>query len=816
MLLNLNVLGFRLRRCKILTPCFHCGLPCLDDTIKADEHHFCCHGCLFVFNILQGSSLHKYYELTKSPGKPIVNKSQEDYAYLNNVKFINHFLKFSEKNTAIAQFHIPNIHCASCIWLLENIYQLHNAIKNVDVHFSSREVHIKYDSQQMMLSEIVFLLGQLGYPPRLSLDNKKLPIKDREDILRLGVAGFCFGNVMLFSFSEYLANKEQIPNEFLRFFGYLNIALTLPVFFYSAKEWLYSSWISCKKRTMNLDVPIALGLLALFLTSLFDIFTYRGSGYCDSLCGFVFFLLIGKFFQKRTFQNLSFDRDYKSYFPLSTVRIKHERKNVVSVHELQVNDQIYIRHQELIPTDGKLLSSIAQIDYSFVSGESDLITKTEGEFVFAGGRIVGKAVVVKVKKEVEKSFLTSLWRNVQNKEKSQVRSITNKISPFFTMIVIAIAIATFMYYWLILRNVSLAWYTFSSVLIVACPCALALTSAFTHGAMLRLLESHRIFCKNGEVLEKLARIKHVVFDKTGTLTSLKPNIQLLFGTINDKQQQILASIVSQSIHPVSRALSKKFPVLTPINLTQFREISGKGIHATYNKQDFYVGSIKWISSFTKVSDDILLNLHLQNAVGFTIGNKLCSIFSINSSFRCGWENIVSSVAHKHSVHLISGDSNRDFNTVKRVFPEKNIRFNLNPFDKVTCIERLQTNAERGVMMVGDGLNDSGALIKSDVGIAIIEKNSHFSPASDIILAAEKISLLPKLFYVSRATLYITYTSFVISCIYNSLGIALAVSGKLTPVFVAILMPVSSITVMLFTTLSARYFCKNILGGDKWE
>ncbi|MEX2669915.1 heavy metal translocating P-type ATPase [Candidatus Uabimicrobium amorphum] len=805
----------QLRRFTISTPCFHCGLPCLKDSVTKDEHHFCCHGCLFVFEILQGNSLHKYYELEKSPGKPATEKSKEEYTYLDDAKFLEHFLKFNEQQTAIACFYIPNIHCASCIWLLENLYRINAHIKKVDVNFSSHEVYITYDKQNIRLSEIAHLLSQLGYPPHLSLDHEQQNAqKNHDDLLRLGVAGFCFGNVMLLSFPEYLSS--DVPKEFQRFFGYLNLLLTIPVFFYAAKEWLYSSWISLKQKNINLDIPIALGLIALLSTSAFDIISKRGPGYCDSLCGFVFFLLIGKFFQKKTFQNLSFDRDYKAYFPLSTLRIQDNDKCAVPVHELQVGDTIFVRHQELIPVDGKLQSDHAQIDYSFVTGESDLIAKDKGQDIFAGGRIVGKAASIQVEKQVEQSFLTSLWKNVQNKEKSAVQTLTNTISPFFTLTVISIALASFAYYWLYGKNIAMAWYTFSSVLIVACPCALALTSSFTHGAMIRLLEKHRIFLKSGDILEKLAKINNVVFDKTGTLTSTTPRISLIFGNIDEQQQQILANIVHQSIHPVSQTLAKTFPLLTPIHLTEFNEIPGKGIAAKYNSQDFFVGSVSWISSLLELPKGLPQKISQQSCVAFAVGNKLCCVFATENNFRRGWENIVSRIAQKHAVHLISGDSKRDLDIVGKVFPKNNIHFNLDPFQKVAYIEKLQKSADSKVLMIGDGLNDSGALIESDVGVAVIEENSHFSPASDIILAAEKISLLPKMFSLSRATLNITYASFAISCIYNSLGITLAISGKLTPVFVAVLMPVSSVTVMLFTTFSSRRLCKKILGDDKWE
>jgi Cu+-exporting ATPase len=301
------------------------------------------------------------------------------------------------------------------------------------------------------LKDLVTLLSTLGYEPKINLsdlDTTKNYQADKRTIKRLAVAGFCFGNMMLFSIPEYFDEANLLGEGFKGFFNYLNVVLSLPVVFYSASDYYKSAWNSLTQRQINMDVPIVLGILAFFFYSLWDIFGLNQSGYMDSLGGLLFFLLLGKLYQQKTFSTLEFDRDYNSYFPIAVTRMVQDQEEVIPLFKLQVGDVVLVRDEELIPADSLLLSAQASIDYSFVTGEEVPVPKRKGELIYAGGRQKGGAVMLTIQKSPSQSYLTDLWNN-ESFEKSNKRllePLANQISGVFTWTVLTIAVAAFIFW----------------------------------------------------------------------------------------------------------------------------------------------------------------------------------------------------------------------------------------------------------------------------------------------------------------------------------------------------------------------------------
>ncbi|KAA3658403.1 MAG: heavy metal translocating P-type ATPase, partial [Calditrichaeota bacterium] len=306
--------------------CYHCGEVCDNDDIRIDDKLFCCQGCRIVYEIIADSGLDSYYEIENKPGiKRLEDIPSNKFAYLDDEQISNKLLDFQDDNTGTVTFTIPQIHCSACIWLLENLHKFHPAIRTAKVNFLKKEAFIVFSRDQMSLRSLVETLASIGYAPDINLqsvDEEKAPKAARQLWLKLGVAGFAFGNVMLLSFPEYLAGEGEIEPYFLQFFSYLNIVLSLPVLFYSASDYFRSAWVGLRKRIINMDVPISLGMLVLLGRSYWEILADTGTGYLDSFTGLVFFLLIGKLFQQKTYDSLNFERDYKSYFPISTTSIK--------------------------------------------------------------------------------------------------------------------------------------------------------------------------------------------------------------------------------------------------------------------------------------------------------------------------------------------------------------------------------------------------------------------------------------------------------------------------------------------------------------
>ncbi|MCB0506013.1 MAG: heavy metal translocating P-type ATPase metal-binding domain-containing protein, partial [Cyclobacteriaceae bacterium] len=463
-----------------IVKCYHCGELCEDELVEFDGKAFCCNGCKMVYEILDENDLCNYYDLQNAPGINLKNRNYEQkFAYLDNADIQNQLLNFSSDHLNKIAFFVPAIHCSSCIWLLEHLDRLREGIIQSRVNFVLKEVSIDYDPEVISLKTIVELLATVGYEPEINLQNAsrtKAKKESRKLYLQVGVAGFGFGNIMLLSFPEYFG-FEGLDHSVRVFMNYINILISLPVVFYSGSSYFISAFKGLRQKYINIDVPITIGIVTLFVRSLFEILTEAGPGYLDSLSGLIFFLLIGKWFQSRTYESLSFDRDYKSYFPLAVSRVTNDVHEMVQITELKENDLIEVRNQEIIPADSELVSNGASIDYSFVTGEADTIEKKEGDYIYAGGRQVGSTIRLRIKKAVSQSYLTQLWNNDAFNEESTYDSLIDKISKYFTLAVLFIALTSAAYWYF--EGPSHILNAFTAVLIVACPCALSLATPFT-------------------------------------------------------------------------------------------------------------------------------------------------------------------------------------------------------------------------------------------------------------------------------------------------------------------------------------------------
>lgn len=799
--------------------CYHCGEPCEDRSIHTDEKIFCCEGCKLVYELLDENNLCTYYDLDQQPGISFKNlRSQSRFDYLEDEETVRRLVEFTDGSITKITFHIPSMHCASCIWLLENLHKLREDVLDSKVQFMRRELSVTYRNGDTTLRELVELLASIGYEPEIHLDRlEKRDSKqtDRRLWLKLGLAGFSFGNIMLFSFPEYLSDGPLDP-KFRTLFGVLNIALALPVLLYSASDYLKSAWAALKQRGVNLDVPISIGILALFSWSLFEIISDSGVGYMDSFTGLVFFLLIGKMVQQKTYERLSFDRDFRSYFPISVIRLEEGEERSVTVDKLQPGHRILIRNQELIPADSVLLSAEAQVDYSFVTGEAEPVEVNSGDTVYAGGRILGNAARMDVVKEVSNSYLTRLWNDAAFHPEQEARRITtfgDRISTHFTATVISAAMLAGLF-WLP-TGVDMAITTFTAVLIVACPCALALSSPFTLSAAINVLARNGFFVKSTDVMETLARSTAVVLDKTGTLTSTrKADIQFSGAPLSSQEQQWLSSALRQSIHPLSRKLSAWLSGEKPLEPSYFEEEVSRGVQAVIDGHMILLGSSRLLRQFNVEMPDTE-DRPEGSVVYVAIDQAYRGVFELQSTFREGLESLIGQLRMRFKLFVLSGDNDREKHRLLPLFRDEDaLRFNQKPQEKLNFIRRLQHNEER-VLMIGDGLNDAGALKQSDFGISITEEISAFSPACDAIMQADALPLLNRFIDFSQRSMHIILYSFGLSLVYNLTGLSFAVTGHLSPLVAAILMPLSSLTIMGFTTLATHLTAKK-MGLSAWK
>ncbi|HSD06747.1 heavy metal translocating P-type ATPase [Flavobacterium sp.] len=785
--------------------CYHCGLEIIEDKIIFDQKDFCCNGCKTVYEIFSLNDLTSYYEFEKSPGATPQDINGK-YDFLDNENIVSKLLEFKEDTTAIISLSIPHIHCSSCIWILENLHKLQKGVNTSQVNFPEKKVRINYNHEVVSLKNIVSLLSSIGYEPYISLENYETGKSsiDRSLTYKLGVAFFCFGNIMLLSFPEYFEVKEYWLDNYRPFFRGLIFALSLPSFFYSASGYYVSAYKSIKSKMLNIDIPIALGIVVMFVRSTFDIVMDYGSGFFDSLTGLIFFMLLGKMFQIKTYSFLSFERDFKSYFPIAITKINSDgTEGSIPVYEIEKGDRLLIRNQELIPVDGILISDKAEIDYSFVTGEAVPITKKSGDKVFAGGKQIGKIIEMEVLNSISQSYLTQLWSNdvFQKNVEQKHKTITDSISRYFTPILLLIAFAGFGYW--ILFDANTAFNVFTAVLIVACPCALALTAPFTMGNMLRIFGNKYFYLKNALVIEQLAKVDTIVFDKTGTITTnLKSNITYEGRALDESNSIIIKSVLRASNHPLSRMLYDFLPEAKRIKLDTFEEITGKGIQAVIDGIIVQMGSAEFIG----VNGNDVIQ---QTAIHIKIGETYLGKYIFNNEYREGLSELFTKLSSEYQVKVLSGDNEGERSLLETILPVgTEMIFNQKPEQKLQFIKVLQEQG-KNVMMVGDGLNDAGALAQSNVGISISENVNVFSPACDAILDAKEFKKLHYFLKLSQKAITTIKMSFTLSLLYNVVGLSFAITGNLLPLVAAIIMPLSTITIVSFVTIMSNYYSRKI-------
>lgn len=787
------------------TQCYHCGEEVLR-AVRFDEKTFCCQGCKSVYSILNKSGLCEYYNLNEQPGTNLQKEIRNDkFLFLEDKTIQQKLVQFRDASQTHITFYLPQMHCSSCLYLLENLHRINPHVISSRVNFPAKEVTVVFNHNELALSKLATLLSSVGYEPYISLHDleHKKPAFPKSMIYQLGVAGFAFANIMLLSFPEYLGfeGDEQALQSTFRI---LNIILALPVLLYSSQPFFESAWKGLRNKFLNIDAPVALAILITFFRSLYEVYYDISAGYFDSMTGIVFFMLVGRILQNKTYQQLSFERDYTSYFPLAVTVLKNDIETPVALPQLKVNDTLLIHHDEIIPADGILTRGKALIDYSFVTGESVPVVKEMGEIIYAGGRQTGSNIELLTIKEVTQSYLTQLWNKEGDKKAGEEqKSFVHALSRWFTWIVLALAAAGALY-WSFYDSTK-AWNVITTVLIVACPCALLLSNSFTNGNIIRILSRHKLYLRNAQVIEDVATIDHIVFDKTGTLTSAnKQDIEFMGEVLTKEQQEQISTLAAQSTHPLSKALVQHLGRSRTTTVTDFREIPGKGIEGVVRNQKVVLGS----SPVTTDQQDNRTKVHA------VINDEYLGYFVFSNHYREQLEPMIDALRKEYRLSIISGDSNAEQLYLQRLFGAgAKLLFQQQPHQKLNYIHQLQSKQQK-VLMIGDGLNDAGALQQSNVGIAVTEDTNNFTPASDAVLDAQQLHLLPSFIKLCKANKQIILAAFILSIVYNMVGLFFALQGALSPLVAAILMPSSSISILLITFGSSSLLGKWLLPARK--
>ncbi|MBS3915032.1 MAG: heavy metal translocating P-type ATPase metal-binding domain-containing protein [Bacteroidetes bacterium] len=777
--------------------CYHCGDDCDVTTIVSGDKYFCCNGCKSVFDILNKNDLCDYYTLNATPGESRKNaSSKEKFAFLDNKEIAAEYLEFATSKEIRVRFYLPHIHCSSCIWLLENLHTINSGIQFSRVEFERKEIIISLNPEQFSIRDAAELLANIGYEPYFApreKEEKKDTREQRNRIVKIGIAGFCFANIMLLSFPEYLG-FESLTKDGLSpvIFRILNLALSIPVLFYSGSEFFRNALLSYRQKVLNIDAPIALALAVTFVRSVYEVISNTGSGYFDSLSGIIFFMLVGRAFQNKTYKTLKFNRDFTSYFPIAVCVKSDESENYKRIQDVQKDDVIVIHSNEIIPVDGIVLRGKAELDYGFITGENDIHPVGIGGIAYAGGRQKSGNVELLVIKPFSQGKFTRLWNEeVFRKQEKDSFSFVTIISKYFSFAVISLAIIAFVFWQF--ENASLAWKALTSVLIVACPCALLLANTFTEGFVLNIFSRNGFYLKNGTVLQGLFRANKIVFDKTGTLTiPAESHVEYLGKAFEPQQRLVLAGMFAQSLHPLSRAISNYFHI-SGYSLEHFKELEN-GMEAWFNDNHYRVGSADFAGATGAAGNG--------SEVWVSVNNHVFGKFEVSNVLRKNIGNMIAAL--EPEITVLSGDNSFARASLEKEIPRRmEYRFKQNPEDKFHYVNALKSEGY-DVMMVGDGLNDAGALRSANTGIAVVENTVQFSPACEGILLAEKLSEFHHFIKAAKQSRNLIIFTFIISVCYNVVGLYFSVTAQLSPLIAAVLMPLSTISIVLATMLGSGF------------
>ncbi|PWH81281.1 heavy metal translocating P-type ATPase [Brumimicrobium oceani] len=771
--------------------CYHCGDKIIGKPISKEDKDFCCSGCLTVYEILSDNGLDKFYEFNEQSGVKPDNEGNAKYTALDVPEIFDDFVEFQNDEIYMVTFFLPAIHCSSCIYLLENLQKLNPDIVESEANFTARTLALTVKKSRK-LSQVASLLESIGYKPELRRGKENKSSYDKKLLLQLGVAGFAFGNVMLWSFPEYLGLDDMFEN-FRNFSAYLTLLVAIPVLLYSASGYFISAYTAIRTKQLNLDIPVAIGILVLFTKSSSSILMQEGASYMDSFTGFVFFLLVGKWFQSKTYRNMSFDNDPKAYFPLGVHRINQitKEEEVVKIESLEKDDILKIFNEEIIPCDAELTSKKAVIDTSFITGEANLATLKYGDKIYAGSKLIGSAIEVKALSTTNRSKFASIWNKSAKTTKSIVQNRENILSKYFLIIVGVLSVAAAIIWAFIDPSRILEIVT--AILVVACPCALAISFPFVYGNALRKLGKSGLYFRNSHEIQKMNKVNHIVFDKTGTLT--KDRIEGVNYEGEELSSQLMGELFAltrQSTHPYSKSITKflEDKVDHVDAITEYNEVSGQGVEAkTANGDKIRLGNAKFTNAQKKFD---------ESGSYLSINDKVIGFFKFQSQLREGIIEEINRLQKDYKVTLLSGDQSTDEALFTDLEQPIAMHFNLSPTDKKNHIIQFNESGDV-VAFIGDGLNDSEALEEAELGISVSEDEFRFTPKCDAIIESEKIKNLKQFFKFGLHAKRVLRICMYFSLTYNTFGITFAFLGYVTPLFAAILMPISSITIVLLST-----------------
>ncbi|MBF0625222.1 MAG: cadmium-translocating P-type ATPase [Magnetococcales bacterium] len=788
--------------------CHHCGLPLPPGppiTLEPGPLAFCCIGCKTAYRLIHEAGLAEYYQ-RRNPGLSGLRPETPAEAALRALDDPEFQKLHVRQRDGLHEIHLflEGIHCAACVWLNERILAGLPGVHQAQVNFATHRALVVWDPTRLKLSELVAAVARIGYraepynPDRNELLHRR---RHRDLLLRLAVAGFGAGNVMLIAVALHAGAWQGMTDDLRNFFRWVSLVVATPVVFYSGGIFLRGAFNGLRLGRLTMDLPIALGALVTYGHSAIATLLHGPEVYFDTVTAFLFTLLVGRLLESAARARAAAATErLRSLTPRTATVIRADRETTVPLREVQVGDRVLVRPGETMPVDGEIRSGTTTVDQAMLTGESRPVTLGPGQTVAAGTTNLDGAVelhTLRVGEGTTAAHILRLVEAAQNR-RPPIQSLADRMAARFVGTILLLALASaLVWLWL---DPSRALENSVALLIITCPCALGLATpaamVTATGAAARL----GIIFKDGAVLERLASIGRMALDKTGTLTEGEPQVLALHPAPGVSETELLATAAAlerHSEHPLGRAIFRRGRTLLDPQAPpwdQVRNHPGQGLEGQQGNMVVRVGRREFVTE--GLQDCPHPPAGDATLVGCRAGGRLLGWFTLGDALRADAPAAVAALRGLGlTVDLLSGDQPSAVAQAAAAVGIDGQRAGLLPADKEAIIGQWQTAGQR-VAMVGDGINDAPALARADVAFAVANATGLSTATAHVVLLNRRLGLVPAAVALARRTLAIIHQNFLFSIVYNLVAIPMALTGHVSPLGAAVAMPLSSLAVVL--------------------
>lgn len=779
--------------------CTHCHLEFSQDVMIVDaEHYFCCKGCQGIYHLLKDEGLDSFYAKAGDVKLSPPTEQYEDSANFNSLAFYDKFVSTNKDGFSEVSLIIEGIHCSACVWLNEKALHKMAGVINVNINYTNNKAKIIWDDSTVKLSAIIDMIRAIGYnafPYDASLQEVRANKERKDYYLRMAVAIFATMNVMWIAVAQYAGYFTGISQEIKTILNIAEGFLATPVLLYSGWIFYRGAYYAIKTKTVNMDILVATGSTLTYFYSIYITAFEKGEAYFDSVTMIITFVLIGKFLEVLSKKSVADTLDIMSNHVPSSVKVIEDGKVVEkNINDVKVNDLIIVGSGERVALDGIVMEGEGSFDESNLTGESEPIFKTKDSKIISGTISIDATIKYQATKDFAHSTLSNLVSLLEGAmgNKPRIQQMANKISEYFSAVILTIALATFFAWWFLANGFERSFMVAISVIIIACPCALALATPVATLVGLGIASKRGILFKQAAHLETMAKATTLVLDKTGTITHGKPSV-VRADILESFDHSLLYSLTQSSKHPISRGVAEYIysENVTYLELENIRHIPARGMSAQYQGIKILGGNAKLMQSE---------GLHVKEKSSysefyFAVDNKIVAVYEL---FDTPKEDAKPSISALHQlgieIIMLTGDHKQSAMMVADEVGIKNVVAELSPEGKSSYVQELHSKGKI-VIMAGDGVNDILALASADIGIAMGNGSDIAIDVSDVVLLNDSLKSLSDAFHISKRTYSMIKQNLFLSLLYNAITIPLAMAGYIIPLLAAISMSFSSLLVV---------------------